>query len=646
VAGRLDPLSEAFEVFTSTLSGILGIDRLEAERLMVKPPREEYGDLGFPLMRYLKRLGLEASAVLERVRGDLKASGVDWASLEFSGGFLNLKLDARRTAEKLLDLLREGWSPRPPRTPRPLRVVVEHTSANPIHPLHMGHARNGSLGDSLSRLLEARGHSVNRRFYINDAGLQAAYAVLGFKILGVDPLEASRKAGLKPDEFVGWVYATIATLVDAEKARRGGASSGELEELASSLARLREREPLPGLFDRLLNTVKEMEDPEEEVSRVVREVEFRVEPTASLARRVAEAALEGIRETLSRFGVEFDAWDWETDLLWEGRVARILEEARRSRYYTKHKGAEALDIPRIIRELVVSDPEARGSIRPPRGFEVPPLILTRSDGTTLYTTRDIAYTLYKFEATGADRAINVVGAEQRLPQLQLRLALLGLGYRREALNLIHYDYEMVNLPGRRMRSRRGILVTLDEVLDEAKARAVEEVRARNPEAPQAWVEEVAEKIAVGAVKFALLRASAPRPVTLDLDKMLDFKENSGPYLQYTYARAVGILSKHGPIDYRVADPAECGEPRRRSLMIEALRTSLVMAKAADDLAPENLAAHLLGLADRFNSWYQAESVIHDSNTGSRECKAALVELVKKSLEEGLWALGIPLTPRM
>jgi len=646
VSEALDPLSEAFEAFTGAISGVLGIDRLEAERLTVKPPREEYGDLGFPLMRYTRRLGLDPGEVLGGVRARLEGSGVHWASVELFGGFLNLRLDAPRAAERLFRLMEAGWRPRPPRTPRPLRVVVEHTSANPIHPLHMGHARNSALGDSLSRLLKARGHSVNRRFYINDAGLQAAYAVLGFKILGIDPIEAAGKAGVKPDELVGWVYATTATLVDAEKARRGGAGGEELEELASSLARLREREPLPGLFDKLFNAVREMRDPEGEVSRVVREVEFRVEPTASLARRVAEAALEGIRKTLSRFGVDFDAWDWETDLLWEGRVARILEEARRSRYYTSHKGAEALDIPRIIKELVLPDPEARASIRLPRGFDVPPLILTRSDGTTLYTTRDIAYTLYKFEATGADRVINVVGAEQRLPQLQLRLALLGLGYRREALNLLHYDYEMVNLPGRRMRSRRGILVTLDEVLDEAKARAVEEVRARNPGASREWVDDVAEKVAVGAVKFALLRTSAPRPVTLDLDKVLDFKENSGPYLQYTYARAVGILSKHGPIDYRAADPTECGDPRRRGLLIEALRTPLVMAKAADDLAPEDLATHLLGLADRFNSWYQVESVIHDPDRGSRECKAALVELVKKSLEEGLGALGIPLTPRM
>lgn len=643
---ELDPVTEAFYAFAEALASTLGVERGEVERLIVKPPREEYGDYGFPLMRYARARGVEPREAVKRVSETLRGRGVDWASIELAGGFANLKVDAARAAGRLFKLLEKGWIPGPPRVEEPQVIVVEHTSANPIHPLHMGHARNSALGDALSRLLAARGHRVNRRFYINDAGLQAAYAVLGFKILGLDPLEAAESAGVKPDELVGWVYASTYTAVEAEAAKRSGAPREKLEELALHLARLEEAEPVTGALSRILDYMASSEDPEAEAAKILREVEFRVEPTASLARRVAEAALKGIRETLERLGVSFDAWDWETDLLWSGRVARILEEARRSRFYTRHKGAEALDIPRIVRELVEPDPEARASIKLPRGFEVPPLILTRSDGTTLYTTRDLAYTLYKYEVTGADRVINVIGAEQRLPQLQLRLALLGLGYRREALNLIHYDYEMVNVPGRRMSSRRGIIVAVDEILDEVKARAVEEVRARNPGAPREWIEDVAERIAVGALRFALLRTSAPRPITFDPEKALDLKENSGPYLQYTYARTVGILSKHGPIDYGSADPRECAEPPRRGLMIEALRLPVVAARAADSLAPEDLAVFLLGLADRFNSWYQKESVIHDPNPASRECKAALVELTKRSLEAGLTLLGIPLTPRM
>ncbi|MEB3850972.1 MAG: arginine--tRNA ligase, partial [Desulfurococcales archaeon] len=348
----LDPLTEAFIAFTSTLSRLIGSPREEVARLTVRPPREEYGDFGFPLMRFARRLGVDAGEALDRVSRGLRGAGVTWVSVELVGGYVNARLDAAGAASRLLGLLEAGWSPRPPRVEAPARVVVEHTSANPIHPLHTGHARNSALGDTLSRLLSARGHLVNRRFYINDAGLQAAYAVLGFHLLGIDPLEAAERAGVKPDELVGWVYAATNTLVEAEEARRSGAPREKLEELAAALARLREREPLPGLFDRLLEGVSRLPSPGEAASEVVRAVEAGRQPLAGLARRVASAALEGMRVTLSRFGVEFDAWDWETDLLWSGRVARVLEEARRSRYYTRYKDAEALDIPRIVRELV------------------------------------------------------------------------------------------------------------------------------------------------------------------------------------------------------------------------------------------------------------------------------------------------------
>ncbi|MEB3846382.1 MAG: arginine--tRNA ligase, partial [Desulfurococcales archaeon] len=344
--------------------------------------------------------------------------------------------------------------------------------------------------------------------------------------------------------------------------------------------------------------------------------------------------------------VEFDAWDWESDLVWSSRVGRLIELARKSRYYTVWKGAEAIDIPRIIREVLSRDPEARARIRIPKGFEIPPLILVRSDGTTLYTTRDMAYTLYKFEQFNADEVVNVIGADQRLAQLQLRLALLGLGFRREALNTIHYDYEIVRLPGMRMSSRRGRIVTLDSILEHLRARAVVEVEKRNPGADKDWVEAVAEKIAVGAVRFTLVRTNAKRPVVFDVKRAVDLEENTGPYLQYTYARAHGILEKHGPIDYEAVDAQGCREEKRRSLMLSALRFPLTAAKAADDMAPEDLASYLLRLADEFNSWYQADPVIREPDKGLRECKALLVRTVMDSLGHGLRLLGVPVLERM
>ena len=634
----LDPLTRLMDVLTAALSDYLGLPRGEVERQITRPPRREYGDLSFPLLRY-QRENWDAAA--ETVRGRLWEEGIRFADVEVYNGFLNVRLEGEPLAEEVFRLQAAGWAPKPSPAPEPRVVVVEHTSANPIHPLHMGHARNAALGDSLARLLRARGHRVNVRFYVDDVGRQSAVAALGFKLAGVTPGELAERMGVKKDWAVGWVYSVTHTAIDAVKLR--GAESSEekakLDEALAALARLKERGPRD-VFEAILEGVGKLEDPEEAVAEIMRRYEAGLEPERSLVRGIAEAVLEGFRETLSRFGVSFDDWDWESWLVWSGRVARVIEEARRSRYHIIYKGAEALDIPRIIRELVEPDPEARRRIQLPRGFEIPPLILVRSDGTTLYTTRDIAYSIYKFEATGADEVINVVGADQRLPQLQVRLALLGLGYRREALNMMHYDYEIVRLPGRRMRSRRGEYVALDEVLEEAKARAWREVEERNPGAPREFLERVSEAVAVGAVRFALVRPGRAKPITLQLEKVLDFKENSGPYLQYTHARANSILEKHGPIDYLKARPAALAEGERRELLVEALRFPLVAAKAADDLAPEDLASYLLRLADQFNSWYQKDSVIHEPDEGARHAKAALVRLVRDTIAEGLRLLGV------
>ena len=650
----LDPYTRLHQALSRMLAEELGEDPVRVSWRLQPPSRREYGDLSFPLIGYARRQGLDPGVVAGRIAERLAAEGIGYAGLRVEAGYLNVTIDARGVVEELVGLAREGWEPRVPPAPRRETIVVEHTSANPIHPLHMGHARNTTLGDTLSRLLGARGHRVNRRFYVDDVGRQVAIAAYGFRILGIDPLEAAREHGLKVDHFVGWVYAATHTIMDAVVLRRKLDEAGEderrrvqeeLDEAIAAMAKLKERDP-DDYFDKLLEHITSRGDPEGEVSEIMRRYEKGLEPERTLVRRVASATLEGFRETLARVGADFDAWDWESDLVWTSRVGRLLEEARRSRYYTIHKGAEALDLQRVVEELVLPDPEARRKIRLPKGFEIPPLILVRSDGTTLYTTRDVAYSIYKFEVTGADRVINVVGADQRLAQLQVRLALLALGYRREALNMLHYDYEIVRLPGRRMRGRRGEYVTLDQILDSLRARAVEEVAKRNPGADSGWVEETAEKIAVGALRFTLVRTSAPRPIVFDPERALDLEANTGPYLQYTYARASSILRRHGPIDYEAVDPGACSGGKRRSLLLSTLRTPLVAAKAADDLAPEDLATHLLRLADEFNSWYQEDSVIHEPDAGARECKALLVWVFRGMLGLGLDLLGVPRLERM
>ncbi len=631
----------------------VGVEERLVEYLVAEPPRPEYGDYGVPLHRWAREAKTDPRRLAEEAGGRLRGLAGGLLEVRVLGPYLNVVMNPVEYSRLVFEAAREaGDEYGLVKTDRPERIVVEHTSANPVHPLHIGHARNMALGDALARMLRARGHVVQTRYYINDMGLQVAVLAYGVMLLG----ERRIPEGVKPDHWLGLVYAITHTLADIKKvkreleeARREGREEEarekqrELDSLLAAAARLRERDP--GLFDRILSAMERVEDPWAAIYEVVRAYEFRSdEEVVETVRWVAERALEGIRETMARFDALTEKWDWESDLVWSGEVAKILEEARRSPYFTLHKGAPALDLRPLQR-----DPEIRERLGLPKTFEIPPLILQRSDGTTLYTTRDIAYTLKKFREFNADRVINVIAAEQRLEQLQVRLALIALGYRREAFNTIHYAYEMVNLPGRSMSGRRGEYVTLDQLYEAAYAQALEEVEKRGGGLGDEEKRRIAHQVAVGAIRFALVSVSAQKPITFRLEEALSFERNSAPYLQYTHARAHNILAKWGkPIPWDEVDyNAAAKPPEERAELVKLLAVyPHVFAKAADELRPELLAQHLLRIADVFNRWYPKDPVIHETNPGDRAFKLALVYSVRAALRSGLGVLGIPAPERM
>ncbi len=638
------PLARRLEVIGSCLEGEGVVSREVFLRLIDKTPREEYGDYGFPLMRFAG--GRDLGEILSKVKGCVEALEISGVSLSIDRGFLNIRFNEYVIGREVISLYEKGWRVDVSKVGEAdvKSIVVEHTSANPVHPLHIGHARNASLGDTLARMLKARGHRVVRRYYINDVGRQTAVVVYGFKILNATPRDVAAILKTKVDHAIGWVYALTHTAIDVVLARKNIVEE-DLNLLVSTLARLRERGGRE-LADKIIEAVSSLEDPEVEVSKIMLRYEKGLEPEKSLVRSIAEAALEGFKETLEKLGVEFDYWDWESDIVWSGLLAGVLNELSKSGFTKIHKGAIALDTAAVVRSIVERDNVLRESIKLPRGFEVPPMVLSRSDGTTLYWTRDIAYSIYKFQQSKADKVINVVAVEQKLPQLQIRLALAAIGRVKEAANMIHYEYEMVNLPGRAMSGRRGEYVTLDELLEEAEARALLEVKTRNPNLDEETVRNIAKKVAASAIRFSLVQPGALKPLTFDTAKVLNFEENTGPYLQYTYARASNILEKHGPIKYELANPQTYSEPLRRNILITTLAYPMVSAKAADELRPEDLAAYLLKLADIFNKWYQKDSVIHEKDTEAREAKAVLVKLVKDTLSSGLTLLGVTPLERM
>ena len=613
----------------------------ELTQLFEEPPLRKFGDLALPLPRVSKGFNVSFKQLRDELPEVLSGSPLI-KDVRVVGPYLNIFIDMTSYGSIVFRSLRElGDSYGIIRSSRPERIVVEYVSANPIHPLHIGSGRNAVLGEFISRVLETAGHKVERRYYIDDVGLQVAYLAYGYSILGrPDPPK-----GFKPDVYYGLIYAATSMIVELnelkrrldrlrelarndEKARREYAEVlRRVDDLMADLSRIRER--IPREVDALAERVSRDPSPKDSIARLVRDYEFG-KPEASVVREVAEKVMEGIRETLKRLGIFMDKWDWESDLIREGLVAEVLERAKNTPYYTIHKGVPALDFSELLK-----NEEVRRKLRIPEGLEVPPLILKRADGTTLYTTRDIAYTLKKFREWRADKVYNVIAIEQTLPQAQLRLALYALGYVREAENTIHYSYEMVNLVGTSMSGRRGRYVTVDEVLDNLKRRIAEIMKGRG-----GVREDVAEKMARSAFKFMMLSVSPNKTLTFDPTKASDLKQASGPYIQYTYARARAVLEKGGGVPWDSIRLDGCGEGIRKELTWLVGKFPNVMRRVCENLRPEDLSTFIVKVADVFNRWYDSEPIAKEGDEGLRALKLAITYGVLKTLATGMRLLGL------
>ncbi len=611
-----------------------------------KPPNPEFGTLSSSLSFELaKKLGQKPMALAQEIVKAICAKEFRLVEkVSPAGGYVNFYVNYPKFSELTITSVRQlasnyGFA----KTEKPVKVIVEHTSVNPLHPIHIGQARNPMLGDALARILERRGHSVARHYYIDDVGRQSSVVAYGYELLG-EP-----KPQGKSDLFVGKIYTVTSCLVELNRLRRAldlakAASNsdeisrlnGEISEWMSIAAELEGK--FPELFVALLEKIGKAENPEEEINRLNRAYEDGEPRAKSLIRNVSDLCLAGFRETMQRLGVGYDSWDWESDFVWSGQVTEALRRLEKTRFVSKVEGVLEFDPEKASRAL---DLKAKLGVR--EDHEVPPLTLVRADGTTLYTTRDIAYTLWKFGR--AERVVNVIGMEQSLAQLQLRIALYALGCSREADELFHFAYNLVTLPGFKMSSRRGRYITLDEVLDEAIERAFEEVSKRSPMLSEEEKRRIAKFVGLGAVRYALVDVDAGKPVVFTWDRVLNFETNSAPYVQYTHARACSILRKAG----------ESVKGANFDLLTERLERELVLAlasfpdtfsDAAEYLKPNLVADYTNALADKFNTFYGALPVIRAEPKELSEARLALTEAVRTVLSNALKLIGVEAPDRM
>jgi len=631
---------ECQTLLRNALTQVLGAVE-EVQLGLQRPPGPGFGELSSSVCLSLARQRDESPLDLaERTIGAMSTSGLIFAkeARVASPGYINFYVNRDRLIVEVLrsaiQLDREWGFVKAASTQR---VVVEHTSVNPTHPIDIGHARNTFLGDALARILRARGHDVSRHYYVDDVGGQMAVIAYAYDKLGrLKPTE-------KPDEFIGELYTVASCIleierlkqrlerlsepVDSEEARR---IRSELDEWISVAAEAQARHA--ELFDKLLEEIRSDSDPWRTIGALNKAYEDGEDAAKTLIRTVAELCLEGFRQTLARVGVSFDFWDWESELAWTSRVNKVLSRLETSPYISWVGGVLELDAERAAEDLGLK--EVLGL---PKRYSIPSLTLTRSDGMTLYATRDIAYSLKKFES--ADRVINVVGADQTHPQIQLRVALGILGLRDLAVRQHHFSYGIVRFPGVRMSSRRGRYVTLDRVLDEAESRAKAEVQKRSPELDAARKEEIARIVGKGAVKYALMVVEPIKEVVFTWDRVLDFEKNSGPFIQYSHARARSILRKAGSLPRSVPKNILKREQEHDVALVLA-RYPEVFANAADHLRPSLLPEFANELASFFNTFYDKLPVLRADPEELKAARLCLVEATRITLRNALEIVGI------
>jgi len=631
-----EELEKQVRGFVVKALGRMGVE-VEEQAVEVRRERREFGDVAIPLQKILAIRAVDADELLHSLRDEPLPPLL--SSFKLVNAFLNFRVNLAEYASIVASSVftyREEYGRVP--ADRKLRVIVEHVSANPVHPLHIGHLRNGILGDALVRLMRARGHDVRAHFYIDDVGLQVAFSSLGYSV--AESLESG-----KPDHFVGQVYTMVNLLVEVNNFKKELSRVSSPERIASVnakiselLARLQElREKLPDVFDRLVSLCEKHGGDLETLARsIALGYEARDPHSVEIVRKSVARCLEGIKQTLERLGIRFDSWDWESEItVWSGAVEDVIRRLKGTGL------VEEKDRVLVFRaDVLAADPTVRRLANVPEGLTVQPLTLTRSDGTTLYVTRDIAYSEWKLSQ--ADLVVNVIASEQTLAQAQLRLALYALGHRDVGRRLIHFSYEMVNLPGMKMSGRRGVYISVDELIEEAVARARAEIRKRG-----LGGEEDAERVGIGALKFFFLSTSPSKTLNFTWDRVLDFEQNSGPFIQYSYVRALSILRKAAEQGYVLEKPEieDLGEEERELVLLVGDFPEVV-SRAADNMRPDLLASYLNQLASEFNRYYDAHPVLKAPTRAKVVSRLTVVRMVEITLRNGMNLLGIEPPSRM
>ncbi len=446
------------------------------------------------------------------------------------------------------------------------KVILEHTSANPDGPLHIGHIRNSVIGDTLARVLKRAGYDVETQYYINDMGRQIAVVVWGLENFKFD-------VNKKKDHATAEVY------ISANK----------------SLVDEKEHSP--------------------EVDAIMKKYETGDPETDKKFKDAIDTAMEGIKESLRRMNIHHNKFIWESQFVRGGDVNKMMERIRKLDRAMIKDGALMVDL---------NDMGIQKS-----------LVIQRSDGTSLYTTRDLSY--HEWKAKQCDRMIDILGADHKLISSQLKAMLRILGLKEPEIVI----FEFVSLPEGSMSTRRGVFISADELLDEVEKAAYDVVDKKLPEKDEEFKKKVAAFVSIGAVRYDIIRISPEKATTFDWKEAVDFEKQGAPFIQYSHARACSIIRKaqEDGIAFEVFDPNVLLEEQEIVLVKKLAWFENAIDTASRDLKPNILAIYARELADAFNQFYRYVPVL-DAEPEFRAARLALVDCSRIVLANALDTLGI------
>ena len=540
----------------------------------------ETADLAIPCFTFAKPLKMAPVTIAEKIASEIKAPCGLIAGVTPLNGYLNFTVDTTALVTDLLTEVAEQGDSFGKGKPTGIRVNVEHTSTNPTGPVHVGRARNPIIGDTLARCLRMRGHDVTTEYYVNDVGKQVV--MMSWGVANVTPEEVQK----------------------------------EIEETEKADDRDKVDHRLVYNYRVATKKIHEVPEMEAEIASLLERFEAGDQEVIDYVKKVAETMLGGINETLAAMNVTLDRYTWESKFIANGAAKEIVSKLQNTPYSGKtDDGASYVD----LKDFGIHGKNTK-------------FTFTRSDGTTLYTTRDLAYHMDKFSR--ADRVIDVLGEDQKLGSQQLCSALQIMGVDRKPEALF---YAFVSLPEGRMSTRKGVVVYLDDLIDEAVDRAYAEIQKRRSDLSEEQMQAIARAVGVGAVRYNIVRVGSDKQLVFKWEDALSFDGNSGPYLQYVHARACSILRKAGKFK-PCTDGSKLTDEYEIKLAKALARFEAVLKDIDETKRVNMMPAYGHEVAAIFNQFYAAVPVLQAND--AREARLTLVEATRVVLKNVLWCLGI------